>query len=377
MTSGVEHAQAWKSQALTTRRFVVLGVIAILAVVSLYSAASANARSSDRAEGSRKGGTTTSSLAHRHRGTGSYRETVIVSDQPGVAPVTDSDLVNPWGISFGPTTPLWVANNGTSTSTLYSTNPTAAKQPLVVTTQPGPTGTVFNDTTEFALPDGTASKFLFASLSGQLSAWGGGTQTTTTASVSGTAFTGLALAHTNDGPRLYAADALSTNVLVYNGKWQLDGILKDRSLPHGLTTYNVAVIGKKIYVSYAPPPGVEANVHGAIDVFNFNGQLERRLVTGGVLDGPWGMVVAPHTWGRFAGALLVGNEGGGQIHAFDPSSGRFLGTVRDAHGQPIGEDGLWGMAFGNGVIGTPNDLVIAIGADDYKHGLIALVHPTR
>jgi uncharacterized protein (TIGR03118 family) len=312
----------------------------------------------------------------RHGDAGSYVETPVVSDQPGVAPVTDPDLVNPWGISFGPTTPLWTANNGTSTSTLYSTNPAAAKQPLVVTTQPGPTGTVFNDTTEFALPDGTASKFLFASLSGQLSAWGAGTQTTTTASVSGTAFTGLALAHTNDGARLYAADAASTNVLVYNGKWQLDGILKDRKLPQGLTTYNVAAIGDKIYVSYAPAPGVQSRVQGVIDVFNLNDQLERRLVTGGVLDGPWGMVVAPHTWGRFADALLVGNEEGGQINAFDPRSGRFLGTVRDAHGQQIGEAGLWGMAFGNGVIGTPNDLIIAIGTDEYKHGLVALVHPT-
>jgi uncharacterized protein (TIGR03118 family) len=314
--------------------------------------------------------------AGRHDDRGSYVETPVVSDQPGVAPVTDADLVNPWGISFGPTTPLWVANNGTSTSTLYSTNPAAAKQPLVVTTQPAPTGTVFNDTTEFALPDGTASKFLFASLSGQLSAWGSGTQTTTTASVSGAAFTGLALAHTHDGARLYAADAASTNVLVYNGKWQLDAVLKDRKLPQGLTTYNVAVIGQQVYVSYAPPPGVDSRVHGVIDVFSLDGRLERRLLTGGVLDGPWGMVVAPHTWGRFGGALLVGNEDGGQINAFDPRSGRFLGSVKDAEGQQIGDDGLWGMAFGNGVIGTPNDLVIAIGADEYQHGLVALVHPT-
>ena len=101
--------------------------------------------------------------ADRH---GSYVETPVVSDQPGVAPVTDPDLVNPWGISFGPQSPLWVSNNGTSTSTLYSTNTGPAKLPLVVKTQPGPTGTVFNDTTEFTLPDGTASKSLFAGLSG-------------------------------------------------------------------------------------------------------------------------------------------------------------------------------------------------------------------
>jgi hypothetical protein len=87
------------------------------------------------------------------------------------------------------------------------------------------------------------------------------------------------------------------------------------------------------------------------------------------------MVLAPHTWGRFADALLVGNEDGGQINAFDPHSGRFLGTVKDANGQQIGQDGLWGMAFGNGVIGTPNDLVISMGIDNYQHGLVALVHP--
>ncbi|MBV9921380.1 MAG: hypothetical protein JOY78_11085, partial [Pseudonocardia sp.] len=145
--------------------------------------------------------------SHGHDGNrGAYVETVIVSDQPNVAPVTDPNLVNPWGIAFGPTTPLWVANNGTSTSTLYSTNNGPTRLPLVVSTQPAPTGIVFNDTKDFTLPDGTASLFLFDSLSGQLSAWAGGTTATATAkSVPGAAFTGLALAHTNHGPRLYAA----------------------------------------------------------------------------------------------------------------------------------------------------------------------------
>ncbi len=321
-------------------------------------------------------GSAAAAPSDRHGGRGSYVETVLVSDQPAMAPITDANLVNPWGIAFGPTTPLWVANNGTSTSTLYRTDTGPTQVPLVVNTQPGPTGVVFNDTTEFALPNGTASRFLFASVTGELSAWGGGTQSTTTASVSGTVFTGLALAHTNDGPRLYVADAASTNVLVYDGNWQLDSILKDRHLPAGLTTYNVAVIGQSIYVSYAPPPGVASAVNGVVDVFRFDGRLQRRLITGGVLNGPWGMVVAPNDWGQFGGALLVGNEDGGQINAFNPHSGRFLGTVSDADDQPVGEDGLWGMAFGNGVIGTPNDLIIAIGADGYQHGVVALVSPT-
>jgi uncharacterized protein (TIGR03118 family) len=308
---------------------------------------------------------------------GAYTERVVVSDQTVGGAVTDKNLVNPWGIAFGPSTPLWVANNGTSTSTIYTTNTGPAQVPLTVTTQAAPTGIVFNDTTEFTLPDGTASKFLFDSLSGQLSAWGGGTATTTTASVSGTAFTGLALAHTSNGARLYAADAASTNVLVYNGKWQLDTILRDRALPAGLSTYNVAVIGSRVYVSYAVAPGATSKVKGAIDVFSLSGRLERRLITGGALNGPWGMVKAPASWGRFGGALLVGNEDGGHINAFNATTGHFLGTVRNAAGHALGADGLWGMQFGNGLIGTPNDLVIAIGNGGYQHGTVALIHPVK
>ena len=310
-----------------------------------------------------------------HGRAGSYVEKVVVSDQALAGGVTDPGLVNPWGIAFGPATPLWTSNEGTSTSTIYSTNTGPTKVPLTVTTQPAPTGIVFNDTSEFTLPDGTPSAFLFDSLSGQLSAWGGGAATTTTASVSGAAFTGLALAHTSHGARLYAADAASTNVLAYNGKWQLDAILKDPRLPAGLSTYNVAVIGARVYVSYAIAPGAQSSVAGAIDVFSLSGRLEHRLVTGGALDAPWGMVRAPQGWGRFGGALLVGNESGGRINAFNPTTGMFLGTVRNASGDAIGRDGLWGMQFGNGIIGTPNDLVIALGTDEYAHGLVALVHP--
>jgi uncharacterized protein (TIGR03118 family) len=315
--------------------------------------------------------------AASHAPGGSYAERVVVSDHSVSGAVTDPKLVNPWGIAFGPTTPLWVSNQGTSTSTIYTTNTGPAQVPLIVSTQPAPTGIVFNDTTEFTLPDGTASKFLFDSLSGQLSAWGGGTATTTTASVSGTAFTGLALAHTSNGARLFAADSASTNVLVYNGKWQLDAILRDRNLPAGLSTYNVAVIGSRVYVSYAVAPGATAKVTGAIDVYSLSGRLERRLVTGGALNGPWGMVKAPMSWGRFGGALLVGNEDGGHINAFNATTGRLLGTVRNAAGNALGADGLWGMQFGNGLIGTANDLVIAIGTSEYQHGVIALIHPTK
>jgi uncharacterized protein (TIGR03118 family) len=314
-----------------------------------------------------------------HHARAAFVEKVLVSDQATAGvPITDPNLINPWGIAFGPTTPLWVANNGTSTSTLYRTTPAPpAAVPLVVKTQPTPTGIVFNASTEFTLPDGTHANFLFDSLSGQISAWPSPptTQTTTMVTIPGAVFTGLAMAQTKNGALLFAADAASSLVDVFNGKWDLVNVLRDNRLPHGLTPYNVATIGDRVYVSYAPPPGVSSKVNGAIDVYDLSGRLVRRLVTGGVLDGPWGMVLAPKSWGLFSGALLVGNEDGGAIHAFNPHSGRLLGTLRDAHGQQIGADGLWGMAFGNGVIGTPNDLVIAIGTSEYQHGIVALVSP--
>jgi uncharacterized protein (TIGR03118 family) len=317
---------------------------------------------------------------HHHHGLPAFTASVLVADEASVgAPITDADLVNPWGIAFGPTTPLWVANNGTSTSTLYRNDAGPAKVPLTVSTQPLPTGVAFNPTSGFALPDGTPSRFLFDSLSGQISAWPAPPVTTTTTVVTmpGAAYTGLAVSDTAAGPRLYAADSASKLVQVYAGNWDLVGVLSDPRLPEHLTPYNVAVLGGKVYVSYALPPDAEDSPgpRGAIDVFTLGGRLLHRLVTGGPLDGPWGMAIAPASWGRLAGALLVGNEDGGHINAFDRRSGHFLGALRDAQGQPIGGDGLWGIAFGNGVIGTPEQLVIVIGTDEYQHGLVELVSP--
>ena len=316
-----------------------------------------------------------------HSGRNAYVADVLVSDQASVgAPITDPHLVNPWGITFGPTTPLWVANNGTNTSTLYSNNNGPTQVPLVVNTQPLPTGAAFNPTTAFKLPDGTASRFLFDSLSGQISAWAPpSTQTTTVVTIPGAVYTGLAVTDTRNGPRLFAADAASKVVHVFDGGWDLVGVLSDPRLPKDLTPYNVAVLNGKVYVTYAPPPDLEATakVHGAVDVFSLGGKLQRRLVTGGPLNGPWGLAIAPDHWGKFGGALLVGNEDGGRINAFDRHSGHFLGFLKDAKGNQIGEDGLWGIAFGNGVIGTPNQLIIAIGTDEYQHGLVELVSPVH
>jgi len=317
---------------------------------------------------------------HDHHHRPAFAAQVLVADEPAAgAPITDSHLVNPWGIAFGPTTPLWVADNGSGVSTLYSSRPAPAQAPLVVTTPAGPTGVAFNPTHGFALPDGTPSRFLFDSLSGEIAAWPAPPVTTTTTMVkmAGAQYTGLAVADTAAGPRLWAADSRSQLVQVYDGNWDLVGVLQDPRLPSTLTPYGVAHLNGKVYVTYARPDETSPGPHGVVDVYSDSGRLLRRLVTGGPLEGPWGLAIAPRSWGRLAGALLVGNEDGGRINAFGATSGRFLGTLRDVHGQPIGADGLWGIAFGNGVIGTPDQLVIAIGTGDYEHGRVELVSPVR
>jgi uncharacterized protein (TIGR03118 family) len=189
----------------------------------------------------------------------------------------------------------------------------------------------------------------------------------------------LAIVKTAAGhKRLFAADGGHGVVRVYNKNFKPIGKFTDhRARRAGLVPYNVAHIGKRLFVSFAAPEGQAADVSGMVDVFKANGHLQRRLIVGGKLEGAWGMVVAPKNWGRFGGDLLVGNEDGGQIHAYGRRSGHFHGTVRNLKGKAIANDGLWGLAFGNGVIGTPRTLIIAAGIDQYANGLIAGIRPVH
>jgi len=314
---------------------------------------------------------------------GGFQQVDLVSDVPGMAQLTDPAVVNPWGIALGPTTPLWVANNGTSTATIYTgangSDP-VSKVRLTVTTPAQPTGQVFNSTSAFALR-GKPAPFLFDTLSQRVAAWSPQvpppTLARTTARVANHVYLGLAIARTGQGPRLLAADG-GGRIDVFDTRYRLIAhprTFTDPMLPRGLGPYNVAVLGNRVYVSYAPAPGATASVDGAINVFDLNGRLVRRLVTGGPLEEPWGMVMAPAHWGRFGGMLLVGNEDGGRINAFDPATGAFRGTLRDAAGAPLANDGLWGLAFGNGAFGTPRTLIFAAGIDEYTHGLVGTISP--
>lgn len=378
MTMSSSSTSAGSPPARRGRRIGLAGLIAVGAAAALTAAPG-------------------SASAGQARG---FTVTNLVSDVPGVAPTTDPNLVNPWGTSELPGGPLWVSDQGTGVSTLYtgdvSGTPLTAV-PLVVTIPGGgPTGQVFNGnfmTTpgDFTVSAGTQSGpalFIFASLAGQISGWNpgvgaaaGATSTTAevAATVPGASFTGLAV----DGATLYAADFGRGTVDVFNSAFKqvlTRGAFVDRELPPGFKPFNAQAIGGNIVVTYARPDprtGKAGNVLGAgfVDVFSPQGVLLRRLIRRGFLDSPWGLVIAPSSFGAFRGDLLVGNFGDGFINAFDPRNGRFLGALRDARGRLIHEDRLWSLILGDGAAATPQTLLFTAGIDNEQHGLIGSIVP--
>jgi uncharacterized protein (TIGR03118 family) len=311
-----------------------------------------------------------------------YRQVNLVSDVPGLARLTDFRVSNPWGIALGAQTPIWINNNNTATSEVYTgaNGHDPLTRALVVQTPAGPTGIAFNPTHAFvAHQNGKAvpTAFLFNGFDGYTSGWGPTANPVTEAIPTrferDDGYLGMAVAATPSGPRLYAA-SFSGEIDVLNGRFQpvhSAHSFVDPNIGH-LAPYNVAVFGHLVYVSYADPNGGPG---GAISTFRFNGQFVKRLTTSPHLNSPWGMAMAPAHWGRFGHMLLVGNVNDGRISAFNPTTGAFAGQLRTASGRPIVNSGLWGLAFGNGKTGTPRDLLFAAGIDNYSHGLFGLIRP--
>lgn len=364
------------------------------------------------------GGTAGSPASARHgdrSDDGAFTQRNLVSDVPGLAELDDPDVKNPWGIAFGPVatpTPLWVNNNfapdPTQAIQLYAgaTGPNVPIQKVGLhVTGSSPFGLVFNPTSDFKITQAgvlTPARFIFTEAfegpggapEGRVTGWSNvpapaATTTSTDARKFPSLPFGLALVpgKGDRGNRLLVADGLTGTVDVYDAEFQK---VDDPSLfvdpkiaATGLVPYNVAFLKHRVYVAYADPEGAH---RGAISMFKANGKFKKRLFTngdGGVLQGPWGMAIAPKHWGQFGGRLLVGNVDNGRIHAFGARSGKFKGTLQDDSGAPLVNTGLWGIAFGNGVIGTPNSLIFAAGigeevddvAHTYEHGLIGLIEP--
>jgi uncharacterized protein (TIGR03118 family) len=313
----------------------------------------------------------------------------LVSDQPGVASVTDPDLVNPWGLTSSATSPWWVSDNGTDKSTLY--NGGGVKQGLVVSVAGGPTGTVFNPTAGFVLPTGGKALFLFDSEDGIIRAWNGAQGTTAIVvkdrSDVEAIYKGLAIADTANGPRLYAADFHNARIDVFDGSFTLqqNSGFVDPSLPQGFAPFNVQVLGGRVFVAYAKQDAdaedeVAGQGRGRVDVYDLAGNLLGGISGRGQLNAPWGLALAPSSFGSFAGDLLVGNFGDGQINAFrEVGPGQFVheGELRDSDNRPLAIDGLWALQVSQGGNnGTAGQLFFTAGPDDETHGLFGTIAPS-
>jgi uncharacterized protein (TIGR03118 family) len=311
-----------------------------------------------------------------------FTVTPLVSDQPGMAPNIDPDLVNPWGLSQFPGDPIWVSDNGTDLSTLYDPN-SGVKSPLIVNIPMGaPTGTV-------AIPAGNGfvvsegansgeSAFLFDTESGAIEGWNPNVDLNNAivaydGSPAGSVYKGLAYDPASN--HIFAADFHNNKVEIRDNTFALVKAFTDRNLPKRYAPFDVAVFNGKLYVAFAlreknGDDEVDGKGLGYVDVFTTKGKFVKTLIANGPLNAPWGLAIAPSNFGSLAGTLLVGNFGDGRINAFDPNTGTLIETLHSSKRKEIAIDGLWALDdTGNGSI------TFSAGPGGEAHGLIGLITP--
>ncbi len=325
----------------------------------------------------------------------SYRVHRLVSDQPGEAAQLDPNLVNAWGLAAGPTSPWWVADNGTNRSTLYDGDGNVI--PLVVKVTGAPTGTVFNGGTDFVVSHhrhSGPSVFIFSTEDGTIHGWnpavpppGPSTRAYTVVdrSAEGAIYKGLAIASGASRDRLYATDFHNGRVDVFDGNFDLierPGAFTDPALPAGFAPFGIQTIGTLVFVTYAKQDAdAEDEIAGPglgfVDMYSRRGDLLGRVASEGSLNAPWGLALPPADFGGFGGDLLIGNFGDGKINAFAPgASGTFepQGALQRATGGDLSVDGLWAIEFGNGgAAGPMNSLYFTAGPDEENHGLFGSI----
>jgi uncharacterized protein (TIGR03118 family) len=325
-----------------------------------------------------------------------FVQTDLVSDIPSLAPQTDPDLKNPWGMSFGAKTPIWVSNQGSNTSTLYNPLAVPVKVNLTVNTPTGggpptgPTGQVFNSTaSDFMIPapSGTTvpAIFLFATLQGTIEGWnpgsnGGLLNAEVVASVPHAVLTGLTLDSVGGTNYLYAADAAGS-IRVFSGSFgdvtntTFAGKFVDPNPVAGFRPFNIQNLGGNLFVTYAAATSMGAPLAGGyVDEYSAAGNFIQRIATGGPLNAPWGLTLAPMGFGSLGGDLLVGNLFNSTIDAFNLSNHNQLDgsiTINTGSTSPVG---LWALDFGNGVTGNSNTLYFTAGVNNQKDGLFGAIN---
>ncbi len=345
---------------------------------------------------------------------GSYSLTNIISDGYVPATVTDPAFIDPWGISG--LSDFWIDTAVTGYSYVnYASGTILFKTSIPTASGTGtgqPTGTVFNSTSGFLLSNASKASFIFASLDGTISGWNGKLGATGSISLKAVdnsaakaVYTGIALDPSAGGTVLLAANfGAGAKVEVYNQNFApatLAGSFTDPNVPADYAPYDIHIISGQVYVTYMQRSTTTYSETlgpntGFISVFDVNGNFIKRAITGGNLNSPWGMALAPAGFGIYGGDLLVGNLGDGLINVYDPNTYAYLGQVTDATGAPILSKypgagaassyvGLWEIVFGNGVVngspsttnaGDPNTLYFAAGLDAETHGVFGSISPS-
>ena len=342
-----------------------------------------------------------------------YVQANLVSSIPGVGSnPLDVQLLNPWGLSRGPTSPWWVSDNGTGLSTIY--NGAGVKQSLVVTIpvpsgvtgSSTPTGVVFNGTADFSVPGSSApTRFIFVTQEGTVAAWNGGSTAVTVVdrSKEDAIFMGCTIGELNGKHYLYVANFHSGKIEVYDASFHriklsgntfVDNLgnidnesengrgTDPREQRNNFAPFNVQAIGTNIYVAYAMQDSdKEDEVAGAglgfVTVYDTAGNRLGRLQHGDWFNAPWGLAMAPGEFGEFSHSLLVGMFGSGQIAAFNPVDGSFLGLMKDTGDAVLSIEGLWALGFGAGNTnsGPYNTLYFTAGPRDEEDGLFGTLVP--
>jgi uncharacterized protein (TIGR03118 family) len=322
----------------------------------------------------------------------------LVADYKTTA-TRDNELVNGFGLAASETGPWWLASEARSVSPLYSAS--GRKQALTVKVEGGPTGVVYNGGAGFPISAGGRSgsaRFIYACEDGTIRAWAPGVPTgwsdvaeiAASGAGHGAIYGGLALAQMPDGSRrLYATDFHNDHVDVYDEHWHSvadPNAFEDSQKPAWFSPFGIQAVGDRIFVSFvgrAPVNGNNSPTDGYVDEFDLNGKLIAHVGDSKHLAEPWGMAMAPKSYGRFGGDLLVANFGSGRISAFKPqgSGWRYDGDLSAKNGKPLVVSGIWGIAFGHGgMSGSPSTLFFAAGphtwvgaTEQSVHGLFGAV----